>query len=307
VGNAAGGGYDVYMRIIAKHINKYLPGNPTVVVENMVGGGTLVAANYVARRAKPDGLTVGDFNSGMVLQAALGSKSTQFTGKEFGWIGAPSDGIPACAFMGFTGVRTWQDVVASGKEFRIGSTQVGATTGDLPRILADATPAKFRIVDGYDGTAEIRRAMQAREVDGGCWGWESMIVTAKAMLDAEGDEKLNPVLIGGKVDDPRAASATQINSILTDPDDLSAFEAWLAPYRFQRPLALPPGASPEMLKAWRDAFQQTMQDPAFVADMDQAKLYLRPVSGEEIDRAVAEISNISPKAKQSLQFLVVGS
>jgi hypothetical protein len=208
--------------------------------------------------------------------------------------------------MGFTGVRTWQDVVSSGKEFKIGATRVGSTTGDLPLILADATPAKLKLVDGYDGTSEIRRAMQGGEIDAACWGWESMVVTGKAMLEAEGNEKLIPVLVQGPADDPLLKDAVSITSILKDPDDLSAFRAWMGPYEFQRPIALPPGTSPEVLQAWRDAFDQTMKDAEFLNDTKQAKLYLNPVSGEQIDKIVAEVWSISPKAKQSLQFLMVG-
>jgi tripartite-type tricarboxylate transporter receptor subunit TctC len=304
VGQAPGGGYDTYMRVIAQHITKHLPGNPTIVVENMTGGGSLVAANYVARRAKPDGLTVGDFASQLVIQAALGSKATQFTGKEFGWIGAPSPSIPVCTIMGFVGARSWAELVASGKEVRMGATRAGSTTGDLPRILADATPVKIRMVEGYDGTSEIRRAMLAREVDGTCWGWESASVTAKPMLEAQGDDKLIPILVEGKVDDPAFRDVPQISTVIRDPDDLSAFKAWLGPYEFQRPLALPPGTPAPILKAWREAFMKTMEDPAFLADTERAKLFIDAVSGERIDQSVAEIWKISPKAKESLQFLL---
>jgi tripartite-type tricarboxylate transporter receptor subunit TctC len=307
VGLGAGGGYDTYYRVIAQHITRYLPGHPTIIVENMTGGGSLVAANYLAKRAKPDGLTVGDFNANMILQAALGSKATQFTGKDFRWIGAPSTGKPACVFMAASGVRSWQDVVSSGKEFKIGATRVGSTTGDLPRILDRATPANFKMVEGYDGTAEIRRALQAREVDGACWGWESITVTAKAMLDAEGDDKLIPMVIQGKSDDPWSKDVPPVSAVIADPDDLSAFLAWMGPYEFERPLALPPGTPDPIVAVWRDAYQKTLQDPEFLADAGRAKLLIEPVSGEEVDQAVDRIWSISPKAKESLQFLLVGN
>src|ERR1041384_2556663 len=104
VGQAAGGGYDTSSRLIARHLTKYIPGNPTVVVENMTGAGSLVAANYVYGNTKPDGLTIANWNSAFVLNQALGDSHVQFDARKFGWIGAPSKGVPVCAGLGFTGI-----------------------------------------------------------------------------------------------------------------------------------------------------------------------------------------------------------
>ncbi|HYA29560.1 MAG TPA: hypothetical protein VEI95_12140, partial [Acidobacteriota bacterium] len=109
VGYAPGGGYDTYTRAIARHIGKFIPGNPTAVVENMEGAGSLLAANYMFNKAEPDGLTVGDFNSGMVTQQALDAKGIRFDARKFGWIGAPGKGWPTCMVMGFTGLKTLDD------------------------------------------------------------------------------------------------------------------------------------------------------------------------------------------------------
>ena len=110
VGQAAGGGYDTYTRVIARHISKHIPGNPTSVVENMTGAGSLVAANYVYGNAKPDGLTLANWNSAFVLNQALGDPNVQFDARKFGWIGAPSKGIPVCVVMAFAGVKTFEDI-----------------------------------------------------------------------------------------------------------------------------------------------------------------------------------------------------
>jgi hypothetical protein len=240
----------------------------------------------------------------MVLQAALGAKGPQFTGEEFEWVGAPSTGKPACAFVAGTGIKTWQDVLTSGKELRMGATTIGSTTGDLPRVLHTIFGANFRMVEGYDGTSNIRLAMEAGEADGACWGWESMSVTAKAMLEASGDKKLVPVLVEGPVTDKLVSDVPQISSLIKDPDHLAMFKAWMGPYRFERPLALPPGTPKPYVDALRKAFNETMKDPEFLAEAEKAKLFLEPVTGEEIVKAVADIRAISPKAKEGLQFLV---
>src|SRR5919106_5890028 len=111
VGYAPGGGYDTYTRALARHIGKFIPGNPATVVENMEGAGSLLAANYLFNKADADGLVIGNFNSGMVTQQALGSRGVRFDGRKFGWIGAPVKGFPSCMIMGFTGLKTLDEVI----------------------------------------------------------------------------------------------------------------------------------------------------------------------------------------------------
>jgi len=112
------GGYDLYTRAVARHIGKYIPGNPTPIVQNMTGAGSLITANYIYNRAKPDGLTIGVWNSAQVLRQALGERSVKFKADKFGWIGAPVSGLPGCAIMGFTGLKTLKDVLNSKKPSR---------------------------------------------------------------------------------------------------------------------------------------------------------------------------------------------
>ncbi len=125
VGASPGGGYDTYTRAVARHIGKYIPGNPTPIVQNMTGASGLNAAHYIYSRAKPDGLTVGVWNSGLVLSQALGDRSVKFKGDKFGWIGAPHKGWPTCTIMGFTGLKTLKDVLNSKKPLKMGATGRG--------------------------------------------------------------------------------------------------------------------------------------------------------------------------------------
>jgi len=137
VGYRAGGGYDTYTRLIARHMNRHIPGKPTLIVENMAGAGSLIAANYVYNAAKPDGRTVGVFASGLVREQALGNDGVKFDAQKFGWLGAPVAASPACAIMGFTGLKTWDDVRNSKKELNFGSTGPGSTTHDLPILVKE--------------------------------------------------------------------------------------------------------------------------------------------------------------------------
>ena len=304
VGFSPGGGYDTYTRAIARYIAKYIPGNPTPIVQNMTGGGSLIAANYTYNRAKPDGLTIGVWSSGITLQDALNARGVKIKSDRFGWIGAPVKGLPACAIMGFTGLKTLEDVLNSKKPIKIGATRAGSTTDDLPKILNKTLGTNFEVVSGYRGTATIRLAMQKKEVDGACWGYESMRVTARSMLDAKGDQKLIPFVIHGKSNDPEVKDLPQLIKVVKGKDNRAVLQAWLTSYEFMRPLAFPPKTPTDRLQTLRTAFKKTMHDPAFLADTKKSNLLTDYVSGEDIDGYVSTILATPANAKEKLGFLV---
>jgi tripartite-type tricarboxylate transporter receptor subunit TctC len=304
VGYAPGGGYDTYTRAVVRHMGKHIPGNPTPIVQNMAGGGSLIAANYTYNRARPDGLTMGVWNSGIILQQVLGEKKVKFEADKFGWVGAPVRGWPACAVMGFTGLKTLKDVMNSNQRIKVGATRAGSTTDDLPKILNKTLGTNFDVISGYTGTATIRIAMQKQEVDAACWGWESMGITARAMLDATGDEQLIPFLIHGTLDDPQVKDLPQMLNVIKGQSNLATFKAWASTYDFQRPLSLPPGTPKARLEILRKAYGATMKDPAFLADAKKSKLIISYVSGEDIEKHVATILGTPAAAKEKLGFLV---
>jgi tripartite-type tricarboxylate transporter receptor subunit TctC len=304
VGLAAGGGYDLSARTMGRHIGKHIPGNPTIVVENMTGAGSLISANYTFNSAKPDGLFVGIWNSALVLRQALGDKAMRFDARKFGWVGAPTKGTPHCSIMAHTGLKSLKDVLATNREIKMGSTGPGSTYDDTPRILNQTIGTKFKIVSGYEGTSTILVAMRRKEVDGGCWGWESARTTARPMLNASGDEKLIPFLIHRREPDPEVQGLPLIPEVIKGDDNLSAYYTWVGSYEFQRPFSVPPGTPPERLQILRKAFAATMKDPEFIAEAEKSKLETTFVSGEEIDGHVKKIMGITPKAKELLSFLV---
>jgi tripartite-type tricarboxylate transporter receptor subunit TctC len=304
VGAPAGGGYDVYTRSIARHLGKHIPGNPTMVIENMEGAGSLIAANHVYNKADADGLTIGVWISGQIIRQALGDRSTRFDGRKFGWIGAPSKGAPTCAMMGFTGFRTWEDVVNSQRSIRMGGVRAGTAYDDVPTILNNVAGTKFNLITGFAGTSPVRLALQRREVEGACLGWESMRVSNRAMLDAQGDEKLIPVITHKKLEDPEVKDLPLFTDIIRGETNLATYATWAASYEFQRPFSLPPNAPKERLEILRKAFAATLRDSAFLAEAKKSKLDIEPVTGEEIDGYVKRIYSMSDKVKQNLGFLV---
>jgi len=303
VGYTPGGGYDTYTRAAARHISKHIPGNPTLIVQNRPGAGSLIAANYLYKQAKPDGLTVGNWNSSLVLMQALGDRSIRFKAEKMGWIGAPVVGMPACYIGAFTGLKTLKDILKSDKRIKMGSTRSG-TTNDVPKLLNKTLGTNFDVISGYGGTSTVRIAVQKQEVDGVCFGWESARVTARAMLDAEGDDKLIPFLIHGKSDDPEVRNIPQITDVIKGKDNLATFNTWVRQYDFQRPLSLPPGTPKDRLAILRKAYAATLKDPEFLADAKKSKLIINYVSGENIDKYVAAIIGTPASAKENLSFLV---
>ena len=304
VGAPAGGGYDTYTRAIARHLGKHIPGSPSMVVDNMDGAGSLIAANYVYNKAERDGLMIGVWISGQIIRQALGDRGPRFDGRKFGWIGAPSRGSPTCAIMGFTGMKTWDDVLHSKRPIRMGGVRAGTAYDDAPTILNNVAGTKFEVITGYKGTSPIRIALQSREVEGACLGWESMGVSDRAMLDAKGDDKLIPFITHKRLEDPEVKDLPLFTDVIKGKDNLATYNTWAASYEFQRPFSLPPGAPAERLQTLRKAFAATLRDPQFLAEAKKMKLDIDPVSGEDIDGYVKQIYSMSDKVKHNLSFLV---
>jgi tripartite-type tricarboxylate transporter receptor subunit TctC len=304
VGAPADGGYDTYTRAVARHLGKYIPGNPSMVVDNMDGAGSLIAANYVYNKAERDGLTIGVWISGQIIRQALGDRGPKFDGRKFGWIGAPSKGSPTCAIMAYTGMKTWDEVLHSKRPIRMGGVRAGTAYDDAPTILNNVAGTKFEVITGYKGTSPIRIALQSREVEGACLGWESMRVSDRSMLDAKGDDKLIPFITHKRVEDPEVKDLPLFTEVIKGKDNLATYNTWAASYEFQRPFSLPPGAPPERLQTLRKAFSETLRDRDFLAEAKKMKLDIEPVSGEDIDGFVKQIYSMSDKVKQNLSFLV---
>jgi tripartite-type tricarboxylate transporter receptor subunit TctC len=303
VGFAAGGGYDAYTRTIARYISRHIPGNPSTVVENMEGAGSVIAANHLYHKAEKNGLTVGIWNSQNIFNHMMGDPSIRFDGRKFGWIGSPSKDSVACAIMGFAGPKTLDEIIKSKKSIRMGATREGNTT-QLPAMLNRWAGTQFEIIQGYTGTSTIRLAMRSREVDGACWTWDSMRSTARALLDAKGDEKMIPFIVADRWEDPEVKEIPLFREVIKDKDNLQAFNTWNASNEFARPFSLPPGSPPEALSILRKAFKATMEDKDYIADANKSKLTVDYISGEQVEQYVQNIYSIPAEVKNRLDFLV---
>src|ERR671922_1353967 len=183
VGFAAGGGFDVYARTIARHLGRQIPGNPSIIVDNMTGAGSRVAANFLFK-ASPDGLVIGNFIGSLVLQQIMGDKGIEFDGRRFEWLGAPVQDENVCALTKASGINSLDDWIAAKKPVKLGGEAPGANDSDVPRVLKAALGLPIQLIEGFKGTSNIRLAAESGEVDGGCWTWASIRSTWKKGLDS---------------------------------------------------------------------------------------------------------------------------
>jgi tripartite-type tricarboxylate transporter receptor subunit TctC len=185
----------------------------------------------------------------------------------------------------------------------MGGTAPGSHSIDLPLMLNKMLGTKFQAVSGYPGTSQIRLALQRREVDGQCTNWESVISTQKELLDAKGEDKMIPFLIHARLSDAELKGVPLFGEALKDESSSNTYKAYMAQMEYQRPITVAPGTLVERLEILRRAFKATLADPEFQAQANKSKLDITYVSGEEIDRIVAEVLAISPRVKENLQFL----
>jgi tripartite-type tricarboxylate transporter receptor subunit TctC len=297
VGFAAGGGFDTTARILARHIGNHIPGNPNVIVENMDGAGSLIAANHIYSIAKPDGLTIATFNEVQVINQATNMEGVTFDARKYGWLGNVQQASTTCTIRSDTPYNTPQDLKRKDlPPLNLGGTAAGSATDDVAKLLDAVVGANVRLVSGYPGTSQIRLAVESRELDGLCWTWDSVRATAQNWLD---NNFVKVLVYQSPERDPRVEeffpNAIRIEDLVDDPQGKALIRAGTAPGALSKPFVLPPGMPADRLKALQDAFNKTLEDPAFLAEMQQARLDVRPNQAEQSMKLVNEILGLSPE------------
>lgn len=285
VGFPAGGGFDTYSRVIGRHIGKYIPGNPAVVVDNVTGAGSLVAANSIYKATKPDGLTIGNFIGNLISQQLFGGQGIEFDARRFEWIGVPVKDHVVCALTKASGITSVDAWMAAKTPVKLGGSAPGTTNDDAAKLLKAALGLPIQLVTGYKGTAPIKLAAESGEIDGGCWAWESIKVMWRQGLDA-GDAKIVLQAVPKAVPDlPKVPVA--IDLAKTEEARKLIQVGIHDTASITRPYALPPGTPKDRVQLLRRAFRETMKDKDFLAEAIKSKLDVDPVSGEEVEKIVA--------------------
>jgi tripartite-type tricarboxylate transporter receptor subunit TctC len=287
VGFGPGGGYDLYARTLARFMGKHIPGNPTMVPQNMPGAGGVKVMNYLYNVAPKNGTVIGTFARGLVVEPLLGhAQGTQFEAAKYNWIGSVSNEVSICAFWGTTGIKTWQDVMT--RPTTIGASGAGADSEIFPTVLKNIFHAPIKVVTGFqNGGADINLGMERGEVQGRCgWSWSSLLSESKPLLDGK---KINIVIQLALQKHEDLPNVPLVMDLPTSEQNKQALKLIISRQSIARPFAAPPGVPPERVKALRDAFDATMKDPAFLAEAKKLNLEVRPVGGVDIEKLIREI------------------
>jgi tripartite-type tricarboxylate transporter receptor subunit TctC len=285
VGYSVGGAYDLYARVLARHLGRNIPGNPTIIPKNMEGAGSLRLANWLFNVGAKDGTVLGTIGRGTPFDPLLGSKAAQFQADRFTWIGSANNEVSICVAWKTSGFTKLDDVMA--KELIVGGTGAAADTDQFPRILNGVLGTKFKIVSGYPGGNDITLAMERGEVKGRCgWSWSSVLATHKRWID----EKTITILVQLSLNKhPDLPDVPLVMDFAKTEEQRQIFKLIFARQVMGRPFVAPPGVPKDRADALRKAFDDTMKDPEFLADAARTNLEITPVSGVEVERLVAEI------------------
>ena len=291
VGGSAGGGYDTYSRAIARHLGKHVPGNPAVVVENMTGAGTLISANHVYNVAKPDGLTIGHFIGGLMLQHVLGKPGIEFDGRKFEYLGVPAQDTTTIGITKVSGVTSIDNWLATKKTLKFGGVGPGAATDDVAKIVRATIGVPMQLVSGYKGTADIKLAVNSGELHGLVNSWESFKSGWIKEVESGAVMVVLQMLPNGRHPDlPRVPS---ILDYVKNEDGRKIVQTGVFDYgSIARPYVLPPGTPKARVIILRKALADTYKDPEFLADAKKARLDMAPLSGEELEKIVERTYNL---------------
>ncbi len=299
VGYSAGGGYDSYARVISRHMGRHIAGNPTILVENMTGAGSLLSANHLYKVAKPDGLTMGHFNGGLFFNQVLLQPGIEFDARKFEFVGAVVKEEVAYAFKKTSGITSVEKWMASKTPVKMGGVSPGAFAPDnVIRIVKTALGLPIQLVSGYKGTADIRLACESGELAGSSWGWDSMRSTWRKALETGDVVVVMQGVPKAFADLPNVPLAI---SLAKTDEARTLIEVGIhSPSVFARPFVLPPGTPKDRVQILRTALVQTLSDKGFLAETEKAKLDLDPVTGEDLEKVVSGIFKLDPKMSAKL-------
>ncbi len=284
VGYGAGTGYDVYMRVVQRHISKHIPGKPNVIPENMPGAGGLVMTNYLYNVAARDGTVIGLPSRDLVNEPLFGNKEARYDAQKFGWIGSVSSDVATCLGWRASGFTSLNDVLKH--EIKIGANGPQTGSGIMPRVLNALVGTKFKVYNGYPDSAAVGIAMEQGEVDGYCGFTLGSVRSARPQWL---ENKLVAVVTQMGTDKhPDLPDVPNPLDLLKDEPSRQAYLLAFGAGKMGRPIAAPPGLPPERLKALRAAFDAVLKDPEFLADIRASKIdFDGPTDGVFIEKLIA--------------------
>ena len=285
VAGTAGGVIDLFARMLSRHIGRHIPGKPSVTVQVMPGAGGIRAANYLAEQAPRDGTVMTTFANGPILEPLIGARHPGYDMSQFTWIGALTKDIGLCVAWGASPFKTIDDVKK--QQMIVAGTGAGSETDTWPVVLNDVLGTRFKLVTGYLGSQETILAMERGEVHGRCIFSYSALKIAKP--DWLRDKKINVLAVTALEKSPDFPGVPAVVELVTKPEDRQLLELMVGPTAMARPFVAPPGLPPGKAALLRRAFDATMQDPDFRAEVTKTRTDLAPSTGEEVQKLVARI------------------
>jgi tripartite-type tricarboxylate transporter receptor subunit TctC len=281
VGYKTGGGYDATARLLARHLPKHVPGKPNVIVQNMPGANSIIAANYVYNVAKPDGLTVATFNRNLPIAQLTGVQGVKFDMAKFAWVGSAANESTILAIRADLPYKSFEDLRKADKEIVIGATGPGANTYDFPLLLRELLGVKIKIVSGYPSSADIMLAVERKEVDGRAGSYSSILRFIERGL-------VRPVIRARAVE-PGIEKLPVDESFAPNARAKAIMALRSAPEVIGRPYVMHPDTPAEHVKTMRAAFASAIKDPELVAEGKKAKMELEYVSGDVAVKVMQEV------------------
>ena len=285
IGYSVGGAYDLYARMLARHIGKHIPGNPNVVPKNFEGAGSLRLANWLYNVGPKDGLAFGIIGRGTGFDPLLGNNKAQYDATKFTWIGSANNEVSICVAWAGSGVTKFEDLLT--KELVVGGTSSSADTDQFPKIVNGVLGTKMKVVTGYPGGNEVGLAMERGEVQGRCgWSWSSVKSTHQKWID---DKKFS-ILVQLALDKhPDLPDVPLVIDLAKTDEQRQILKLIFARQVMGRPFLAPPGLPQDRAAALRKAFMDTMKDKDFLADTAKAQMEITPVSGEALEKLVKDV------------------
>ncbi|MGH8689914.1 MAG: Bug family tripartite tricarboxylate transporter substrate binding protein [Burkholderiales bacterium] len=281
VGYKTGGGYDATARVLARHLPKHIPGKPTVIVQNMPGANSLIAANHVYSVAKPDGLTIATFNRNLPIAQLTGVSGVKFDMTKFAWVGSAASESTILAIRSDLPYRSFEDLKKADKPIVIGATGPGANTYDFPLLLKEFLGLNIKIVSGYSSSADIMLAIERKEVDGRAGSFSSIRPFIERNL-------VRPVM-RARASEPGIEQLPVDENLAPNARAKAIMALRSAPEVIGRPYVMHPNTSPEHLKTMRDAFAAAIGDPELAAESKKAKMDLEFVNGDVAVKVMKEV------------------
>lgn len=298
-GHSVGGGYDLYARLLARHLGKRIPGQPSIVVQTMTGAGGLRLTNFLYTVAPKDGTVIGTFSRSIPTIPLLTPPGT-FDARRFDWIGSMSSETSLCLTGGKSAVKTWQDMLT--KPVVMGGQAVGADSDIYARLYKNVLGAQVKLVSGYPGTTEITLAMERGEVDGICGlSWGTVKVSHP---DWRKNKTVNFLIQAGLRKDPDLPDVPFAMDLVKEPEKKQILYLHFAPQAMGRPFAAPPDIPADRKAALTKAFDAALRDPELLAEAEKQRMDIDPMTGKQIDDLLAQIyatpADVVTKAAQAI-------